>query len=132
MYIMKKIKTFKNLCLWVVLYCISASGVSYALTNSVSLGAVAGNIHGSASILARVMWAACVIVGIALLLTAFSQFQINRRNPKLMPLTTPIMYLILALICLAIPFAERIFNFEDSYQQENQTAIPENYTNIDR
>ena len=103
--------------------------IAFAARDIIPMGAIAGNIHGGASILARIMWAACVIVGIALFITAFSQFQTHRRNPKLVPLTTPALYLLLALVALAIPFAERIFGYEDSDQDSDRYGS--GYVNID-
>lgn len=87
---------------------------------STSLGSVAGNLSDSADILAKVMWAACVIVGIALLVTAFTQFQAHRENPKLVPLLNPIIYLVLSIVSIAIPFGERIMGWMDGYTQEDQ------------
>lgn len=107
--------------------------VVLAEVDVISMGGVAGNIHGSASILIRVMWAACIIVGIALIVAAIAQYQIHRRNPKLVPLTNPVMYLILALIALAIPFAQQIFDFEDPYDPVEQQMLMQHPTiNIDR
>jgi hypothetical protein len=60
--------------------------------------------------LTRVIWAACIVVGIMLIAAAFTQFQIHRRNPKLVPLTTPVMYLILGVAAIAIPFTNRIID----------------------
>ena len=120
----------RYLGLLVLVLMFASADVVLAARSTISMGGIAGNIHGGASILARVMWAACVIVGIALFATAFAQFQTHRRNPKLVPLTTPIMYLILALVAIAIPFTENIFNFEDSYQDADQTN--DSYVDIDR
>ena len=131
---MKKIFAIKHVLVpLLILIAFGYSDISLAAQDTVSMGVVAGNIHGSASILARVMWAACVIVGIILFFTAFTQFQTHRQNPKLVPLTTPAAYLILALLALAIPFAERIFGFKDADDQNDQTVeSSENYVDIDR
>ena len=91
--------------------------------DAASFGYVAGNIYGTTSIVARLMWAACVISGIALLITAFTQIQTHRNNPKLMPLTTPITYILLGLVALAIPFAERILGFEDGDVDSSQSRL---------
>lgn len=61
--------------------------------------------------LAKLMWAACIVVGIALIAAAFTQFQIHRRNPKLVPLTTPVMYLILGVVSISIPFIDTMKGF---------------------
>lgn len=85
-----------------------------------SLGEISDTLIGGADILAKVMWAACIIVGIGLIAAAFTQFQIHRSNPKLVPLTTPVMYVILGVIALCIPFGERILGYLDSYIAEDQ------------
>lgn len=59
-------------------------------------------------VLTKIIWAASIIVGIMLIAAAFTQFQIHRRNPKLVPLTTPVMYLILGIAAIAIPFIDRV------------------------
>ena len=125
---MKLIKIINRSLLCIFLFLLTVN-IVFAARDTIPMGAIAGNIHGGASILARVMWAACVIVGIALFITAFSQFQTHRRNPKLVPLTTPALYLLLALVALAIPFAEQIFGFEDSDQDSNQYGS--GYVDID-
>ena len=115
---MKTILTTKNILLFCSLislvFCFS--NIALAAPGYISLGDMAGNIYGGASILTRVMWAACMIVGVVLFLTAFTQYQTHRRNPKLVPLTTTITYLILGIVAFAIPFLEEVFSFEDSAQ----------------
>jgi hypothetical protein len=61
---------------------------------------------GGGDILSKIIWAACILVGIGMITAAFTQFQIHRRNPKLVPLTTPVMYLILGVCAIAVPFVE--------------------------
>jgi hypothetical protein len=92
----------------VVLLC---SFPSYVLADGVPLDNAVNTIMIGGDVLAKVMWAACIIVGIALIAAAFTQFQIHRRNPKLVPLTTPIMYLILGVASIAIPFLDRVTDF---------------------
>jgi len=80
-----------------------------------SLGDISGTLTFGADIVVKLMWAACIITGVILLSASFTQFQIHRYNPKLVPLTTPVMYLILGVIAIAIPFAGRIFDAQDAY-----------------
>ena len=77
---------------------------------------------GGGSILSKIIWAACIIVGVGMIAAAFTQFQIHRRNPKLVPLTTPVMYLILGICAIAIPFIESDKSFllqKPTYKLEN-------------
>ena len=80
-----------------------------------SLAEISGTLTIGADIIVKMMWAACIITGIVLIAASFTQFQIHRYNPKLVPLTTPILYLILGVIAIAIPFAGRIFDAQDAY-----------------
>ncbi len=74
----------------------------------------------NADFLSKLFWAACIVVGVSLLSSAFTQFQIHRFNPKQVPLSTPVIYLILGVCAIAVPFAERIFKVEDSNYLESQ------------
>jgi type II secretory pathway component PulF len=87
------------ICLGLIL---CATGV-YASSNT-TLSQVTDVLTGGGRVLTKLMWAACVVVGIGLIAAAFTQFQIHRRNPKLVPLTTPVMYLILGIFAIAVPF----------------------------
>ena len=99
----------------------------------ISLGDAAHILTSGGDVLSKVMWAACIIVGIALIAAGFTQFQIHRRNPKLVPLTTPIMYLILGIGAIAIPFIDRITDFVGNNKKQIErspaTTKDTNYSN---
>lgn len=82
-----------------------------AAAEGVALGDMANTLLVGGGILTKLMWAVCIIVGIALIAAAFTQFQIHRRNPKLVPLTTPVLYLILGIVAIAIPFVGQVEGF---------------------
>jgi len=88
-----------------------------ACAEGVALGDMANTLLVGGGILTKLMWAVCIVVGIALIAAAFTQFQIHRRNPKLVPLTTPVLYLILGIIAIAIPFAGQVEGFLSSGQK---------------
>lgn len=96
---------------------ISAIGVvyaGYALAfdeGGVPLSQMVSTVMVGGSVLTKLVWAACIVVGVALIAAAFTQFQIHRRNPKIVPLTTPVLYLILGIIAIAIPFVGQIQGF---------------------
>jgi|GEM_PF-6393145 len=97
-----------------------------------SMGSVSNNLLFGANLLVKLMWAACVITGIALIAAAFTQFQIHRYNPKLVPLMTPVLYLVFGVSAVALPFLERIFAKEDAYEMQDQTVdypYEDNYIN---
>lgn len=82
-----------------------------ACAEGVALGDMAKTLLVGGGILTKLMWAVCIVVGIALIAAAFTQFQIHRRNPKLVPLTTPVLYMILGIIAIAIPFFSQVEGF---------------------
>jgi hypothetical protein len=106
-----------------------ASGLLYA---DQSIGEVSGTLHEGATFLAKILWAACIIVGIILFFTAFTQFQIHRTNPKLVPLAVPITYLLLAIGAIIIPFAERIVDAIQGMSVEEEVRGSSSYTNPDQ
>lgn len=67
------------------------------------LGDIAENIGGGVSIVSEILIAACVVVGICLMGTAVTQYQVHRNNPKLVPLFNPILYLVLGTILACFP-----------------------------
>jgi hypothetical protein len=75
---------------------------------SLSIGDIAETISSGAGMMTKLMWGACIVVGIVLLAAAVSQYQIHRANPKIAPLGVPVTYLILALLALSIPFLHYI------------------------
>ena len=62
------------------------------------------------------------MVGIGLFMAAFTQYQIHRTNPKLVPLPVPVTYFLLAIVAIAIPFAERIMNV-DNPETEDEAPV---------
>ena len=86
------------------------AAVAYGV-EGVQLSEVVNTLMIGGGILSKLMWAVCIVVGIALMAAAFTQFQIHRRNPKLVPLANPVLYLILDIIAIAIPFVGQIKGF---------------------
>lgn len=89
----------------------------YVYAEGVALGDMAQSLLVGGGILTKLMWAVCIVVGIILIAAAFTQFQIHRRNPKLVPLTTPVLYLILGIIAIAIPFIGQAKGFLNGGQK---------------
>lgn len=84
-----------------------ASGAALA----VDLAEFSAVLTQGGGFLQKLMWAAAIVVGVLLIAAAFTQFQIHRRNPKLVPLTTPVMYLILGIVAIALPFLDTTEGF---------------------
>lgn len=101
-----------------LLFGITFSSITLAAVDAgVPLADVVTSLLLGGSILSKLMWAVCIVVGVALIAAAFTQFQIHRRNPKLVPLTTPVLYLILGICAIALPFAGQFQGFLSSGEQ---------------
>jgi hypothetical protein len=83
---------------------------AYAAT----LGGAADNIFYGVNFLTKFFWAACILIGVFLLVGAIVNYQSHRNNPKLVPLSTVITYLFLAILTISIPFLNKLFG-ADSY-----------------
>jgi len=95
---------------------------AFADDSGASLADVVATLMVGGNILSKLMWAGCIVVGVALIAAAFTQFQIHRRNPKLVPLTTPILYLLLGIISIALPFLGQAEGFLGPGQQGIKSA----------
>lgn len=95
---------------------------SFAATHP-SLGNAAWNLYDVFSWLSIFMWVACIAVGVILLMTAYSQYTIHRFNPKLVPLGTPITYLVLSLAVFAIPFLEPILGVQQDVLGQHMQQV---------
>ena len=81
---------------------------------SSTLGDISGTLLDTTGVLGGVMDAVCIVVGIALLAGAVSQYQIHKTNPKLVPLVNPITYAVLSILVFAIPTVGYISNLSES------------------
>lgn len=77
--------------------------------NAVTLGEVSTNLMGPTEILTKIMILGCYVVGIALLIMAIAQYKQHKHSPKLVPLTTPIILIILGLIAIGLPTFTNVF-----------------------
>lgn len=116
-----------NLYRFLVLACFSVfTGTVFGVDNGVPLADVVGTLLVGGDVLSKLMWAVCIVVGVALIAAAFTQFQIHRRNPKLVPLTTPVLYLVLGICAIALPFVGQLKGFLSQGQQgvKGEPAAP--------
>jgi hypothetical protein len=68
-----------------------------------SLGEVADNLSAPISVLHMLIEWACYVIGVAFIIGSVMQYRIHRQNPKLTPLFTPIMMLLVGLVIVLIP-----------------------------
>lgn len=83
-----------------------------------SIGDMAKNIFMPTEILTKLLLVACYVIGTGLIFASLAQYRIHRQSPKLVPLTTPILLLILGIICVLIPYSTQLFG--DSYSAVEQ------------
>ncbi len=74
--------------------------------NAPNLGVVAERLTVGANVITQVMLGICIVMGIGFLGLSFVHYKGHRQNPKLIPLGKPVMYVVLGLVLLCIPFLE--------------------------
>lgn len=86
-----------------------------------SIGDVAENLMGPTSIATKLVDITCYIIGFAFVLMAFAQYKIHLQSPKLVPLMTPVLLLVLGVCALMIPYVTKHSDTGKSKTQETQT-----------
>lgn len=97
-----------------------------ASSNSTSLGDIANTLLQPTALVTKLLLLACYVIGIALILMAFAQYKIHRQSPKLVPLSTPIILLVLGVIALMIPYVTNQFetgNAEKFVQKDQKPTL---------
>jgi hypothetical protein len=70
------------------------------------LGGMANQVvQGPLAILWNFMDDACYVAALILFLIGFSKYMHHRRSPQEIPISTPIFYVILAIVMALLPFA---------------------------
>jgi len=76
------------------------------MAEEVCIASIANTLSAGTHIMSNIMLGACIVVGIALFALGGVHFKGHRHNPKLIPLSKPIMYWVLGLCLFSIPFFE--------------------------
>lgn len=74
-----------------------------------SLGSVAESLIIGTDAVTRLLHVVSIVMGCFLFIMAFSLIRAHRSNPKFIPLERPIIYMVLAVVLMAIPFFGKIF-----------------------
>lgn len=74
---------------------------------------IAETLTGGVNIIAVLLTAACVIIGIILIGTALGQYQIHRQNAKLVPLINPLLCLFLGMVLVILPIIVEYFDEDE-------------------
>lgn len=92
-----------------------------------SLEDVADNLMGPTEIITKLTVVASYIVGVGLVIFSIAQYREHRKSPKLVPLTTPILLLILGVCALLIPYISVISgeSFSASEQAKREGKLPD-------
>lgn len=100
---MSKSNTNLVICLRAVLGFACVSVPSWAWADA-SVGALSESLMGPTEIITQLVLAACYMVGVGLVIFSLAQYKQHRQSPKLVPLSTPILLLILGVLALLIPY----------------------------
>ena len=69
-----------------------------------SFGDIASNLFGAEMGIKQIVHVICMVTGIALIFASVLQYKKHRQNPSEVPLTTPIMSLLVGLALIAMTF----------------------------
>ncbi len=105
---MKEICRF-NVAILVVLLLVGLVSSSYASEPSPTFGSIAENLIAGTSVVTRLVHFICIVVGLGFLGMAVAQYKAHRFNPKFVPLERPIMYAVLGIVLISLPFFDEIF-----------------------
>lgn len=98
----KKIKYFQTLFLFILPNLVFADvGVA---KNAVPLSGVAKNLMQPTSLLTELVYTACYIIGMALIIGSGVQYRIHRQNPMQAPLSRVLLWLIFGIAIFVLPF----------------------------
>lgn len=86
-----------------------AQGAQGANDKALPIHQVAANIAmGPVAVFLNFFYTACYITGAILLINGYAKFRHFRRNPQEMPLSTSLVYIILGIALMLIPFIQYI------------------------
>lgn len=106
---------------------ISLVALLWASSAVASIADVSENLMGPTEIITKLVVIACYIVGVGLIIFALAQYKQHRQSPKLVPLTTPILLLILGVLAIVIPYFSIISgqSFSASEQAKREGKMPD-------
>ena len=101
---------------------------------NLTLASIADSLIVGTDAITRLMHLVSMLVGAFLFVTALSLFRAHRSNPKFVSLETPIIYICLGLVLVALPFYGKIFMPTGStidLKAQSETAISVQSADID-
>jgi hypothetical protein len=82
---------------------------------------IANNLIFGADILSNFLHAASIAMGVGFLIYSLVAFRNHYLNPKMVPLDRPIVYVILSIVLIAVPFLGRILEHETGRSHVQKT-----------
>lgn len=89
-----------------------------------TLGSIAEMLTEGTGVITRFVVAVCFALGIGLMIVSIHMYRQHRHNPKFVPLDRVVMYLVLGVLVLGIPFLGKIFGPTGSYLELDKHKPP--------
>ncbi len=109
---------FTLICFLVIFFSDVGMAKEYA-----SLGSIAETLISGTDAVTKLMHFISITMGVALFIMAISLYKAHRFNPKFVPLERPIIYVLLGIILVALPFFGRIFGPTGSTQDYDKIQL---------
>lgn len=104
-----------------------ASNLAYAT----DVGSVSEGLLEPTAIVTQILVYVCYIVGVVFFFMAMAQYKVHRESPKLVPLSTPVMFVLFGAILVLLPYFTGLFNSgsaleyikKEGYQEERHKGL---------
>jgi hypothetical protein len=114
-------------------YCLSKIALLFGLlivsapvlAESTSIGTVAEGLWGPTVVLSRLMEAAAYVLGFTLLMFSAIKYKSHRQNPKIVPLSIPIVLLFSGAILVGIPYVTTHYGVTWNPKVQEEAGEPE-------
>ncbi len=97
------------------LFLMLVSSIALADHHAISLGGLANAAMGPVSILRYLFNAASVMVGVFFFIASWQRYLKHRRNPQETPLSTVVVFFILAIALVTLPFLHQLTMLASAY-----------------
>lgn len=88
-----------------------ALGIAWSIgARAADLGTVSQDLLAPTALVTQVLVYVCYIVAAIFFFMAMAQYKVHRESPKLVPLSTPIMFVLFGLILGLLPYVSSKFN----------------------
>jgi len=99
---------FFNIRNIVIIICLLRTELAFAIPKHPTVGEIAKDLMVGAGVVTQIMHVVCIGLGVLLCILSIFFYKAHRENPKFVPLDRPILYLILGLVLIAVPFLGKI------------------------